>query len=409
MNCRFCNTKLEHVFIDLGHQPPSNSFLTEEQLDEPETTYPLKVFVCDKCFLVQIPESKKASEIFKEDYVYFSSQSPSNVSHAKEFADIMIKRFNPKSVLEIGSNDGYLLHWFKDRGCKVCGWEPSIGTAKIAIDSGIPTVTAFFGGKNLKLPFANKSDMPYKSDLICGLNVIAHQPDINDFVEGVRIALKPDGVAVFEFPHLKNLIEQRQFDTIYHEHYSYFSFMSICTIFNNNGLCIFDVDEIPEHGGSLRIYAQHKERVHPESTKVASLLGGEILDGITSMNHYSGFQYKVGKIKTDLVAFLIRQKSFGKAVFGYGAAAKGVTLLNTCGIKSDLLPLVVDRSPYKQGKYLPGSHIMVTSEDRIKFLKPEFILILPWNLRDEVEKQLVYAREWGAKFVTAIPELEIRG
>jgi len=405
MNCRACNEPLTHEFIDLGHQPPSNSFLTEEQLNEPEMTYPLKVFVCDKCFLVQIPESKKASEIFKDDYVYFSSQSPSNVSHAKEFADIMCERFglgSESKVLEIGSNDGYLLQWFKGIGCDVLGYDPAREAAEVARSKGIDTVADFFCTDNTQYLIGSV-------DLICGINVIAHQPDINDFVEGVRIALNPDGVAVFEFPHLQNLISQCQFDTIYSEHYNYFSFMAICTIFNNNGLCIFDVDEIPEHGGSLRIYAQHQKRVHAESTKVATLLGGEILDGITSMNHYSGFQYKVGKIKTDLVAFLIRQKSFGKAVFGYGAAAKGVTLLNTCGIKSDLLPLVVDRSPYKIGKYLPGSHIRVTSEDRIKFLKPEFILILPWNLKEEIMEQLSYAREWGAKFVTAVPELEVRG
>jgi SAM-dependent methyltransferase len=402
MNCRACNAPLTHELVDLGHQPPSNSFLTEEQLNEPEMTYPLKVFVCDKCFLVQIPESKKASEIFKEDYVYYSSQSPSNVSHAKEFVDLMVERFNPKNVLEIGSNDGYMLQWFKEKGCSVLGYDPARGPAEEARRKGIDTVADFFGTDGTQYLIGS-------IDLICGINVIAHQSDIKDFIGGVRIALKPDGVAVFEFPHLRNLINQRQFDTIYHEHYNYFSFMTICTIFNNNGLCIFDVDEIPEHGGSLRIYAQHKERVHPESTKVAVLLGGEVLDGITSMNHYSGFQYKVNKIKTDLVAFLIRQKAFGKAVFGYGAAAKGVTLLNTCGIKSDLLPLVVDRSPYKQGRYLPGSHIMVTSEDRIKFLKPEFILILPWNLKAEIIEQLSYIREWNGKFVTAVPELEVKG
>jgi SAM-dependent methyltransferase len=406
MNCRACNEPLIHEFINLGHQPPSNSFLTEEQLNEPETTYPLKVFVCDKCFLVQIPESKKASEIFEEGYVYFSSQSPSNVSHAKEFVRTMVNRFElglKSKVMEIGSNDGYMLQWFAEQGIVTVGIEPSRNPAATAIKKGIPTVIDFFSKDMATHPLIEG-----EFDLICGINVIAHQPDINDFVEGVRIALKPDGVAVFEFPHLQNLISQCQFDTIYHEHYNYFSFMAICTIFNNNGLCIFDVDEIPEHGGSLRIYAQHKDRVYPESTKVAVLLGGEVLEGVTSMNYYSGFQYRANKIKTNLVAFLIRQKMFGKAVFGYGAAAKGNTLLNYCGIKSDLLPLVVDRSPYKQGMYLPGSHILVSSEDRIKFLKPEFILILPWNIKEEIMEQLSYAREWGAKFVTAIPQLEVR-
>ena len=405
--CRSCGTPLVNVFVDLKHQPPSNSFLSEAQLDESETTYPLKVFVCDQCFLVQIPESKKASEIFKDDYIYFSSQSPSNVSHAKEFVDIMIERFGldmTSKVIEIGSNDGYLLKHFEGRVFSRMGFEPSHYCATEAAKNGVPTVATFFTS-NEALGLCSIGN---QADFICGINVIAHQPDINDFVKGVRITLKPTGVAVFEFPHLQNLIEECQFDTIYHEHYNYFSFMSICTIFNNNGLCIFDVDEIPEHGGSLRIYAQHKERVHPESTKVALLLGREILDGITSMNYYQGFQYKINKIKTDLVAFLIRQKTFGKAVFGYGAAAKGNTLLNYCGIREDLLPLVVDRSPYKIGKYLPGSHIFVNDEDRIRFLKPEFILILPWNLKEEIKEQLSYVRSWGCKFVTAVPELEVR-
>ena len=402
MNCRACNEPLVHEFIDLGHQPPSNSFLTEEQLNEPEMTYPLKVFVCNKCFLVQIPESKKASEIFKDDYVYFSSQSPSNVSHAKEFADKMCERFNPKTVLEIGSNDGYLLQWFKERGCDVLGYDPAREAAEVARGKGIETVADFFGTDNTLYLIGSV-------DLICGINVIAHQPDINDFVEGVRIALKPDGIAVFEFPHLMNLVEKCQFDTIYHEHYSYFSFMSICSIFKQHGLSVFDVDEIPEHGGSLRIFARHAQEQNWYLQNVSLMRGKEYAKEMYCLNYYSGFQYKVNKIKTDLVAFLIRQKSFGEAVFGYGAAAKGVTLLNTCGIKSDLLRLVVDRSPYKQGMYLPGSHIRVTSEDRIKFLKPEFILILPWNLKEEIMEQLSYAREWGAKFVTAVPKLEIKG
>jgi len=400
-NCNFCNNPLEHVFVDLYHQPASNSFLSSEQLNEPETYYPLKVFVCDKCFLVQVPEHKKATEIFQDEYIYFSSQSPSNVEHAKESINIMVERFNLNEnsfVVEIGSNDGYLLqHIYKKIPC--IGIDPSKRCAEEAIRKGIITLPKFFSSE-----LAKTID---KADLIYSINTLAHQPDINDFVKGVKIALKPDGVAVFEFPYLQNLIDKCQYDTIYLEHYSYFSFMSVCTIFNQNGLTIFDVEQIPEHGGSLRIYAQHENRVYPESVNVAILLGGEVLNGMNTLLHYSGFKYKIAKVKTDLVSFLIRQKKYGKAVVGYGAAAKGNTLLGYCGIRSDLLPFIVDRSPHKQGKYTPGSHIKIVDEAEIKKYKPEYILILAWNLCDEIEKQLSYARRWNVKFVVAIPELTI--
>ena len=391
-----------HVFIDLNHQPPSNSFLTN--LDEPEMTYPLKVFVCDQCFLVQLPEYKKATEIFNDDYVYFSSQSPANVSHAKEFADIMIERFGlgkGSKVLEIGSNDGYLLQWFQEKGCEVLGVDPAEGPVRSAHKKRVPTVLGFF-----RKGWAGQIDP--KADLICGINVLAHQPDINDFVEGVRIALKPDGVAVFEFPHLMNLVDKCQFDTIYHEHYHYFSFMVIREIFVKHGLIIFDVEEIPEHGGSLRIYATHKDNVtHGFSSGVSHLYFKEQQLGMKCLHYYTGFQYKVNKIKTDLVSFLIEQKRAGKLVMGYGAPAKAATLLNYCGVKSDLLPFVVDRSPHKIGKFMPGSHIPVVDEAKIRELRPEYILVLAWNLKEEIMGQLKYVREWKCKFIVPIPTIEV--
>jgi SAM-dependent methyltransferase len=399
MNCRVCGKELKNVFVDLGHQPPSNSFLSEEQLAEPETYYPLKVFVCDSCFHVQAPEYKHAGEIFRDDYIYHSSQSPSNVRHAEEFVNIMCSRFSldeNSKVLEIGSNDGYMLQFFDRKGVFAMGLEPSRNLSEIARARGCRSVEEFFS--------AYKATDIFKADLICGINVIAHTPDIMDFVKGIKIALKPEGVAVFEFPSLANLVAQKQFDTCYMEHFSYFSLLSISMIFQRMGLVVFDAEEIPEHGGSYRIYATHCAAI---TERFAGLLGKEVLSGMGTPNYYQGFQYKVDKIKIDLVSFLIRQKKAGKAVFGYGAAAKGNTFLNYLGVRSDLLPLVMDVSPYKQGKYLPGSHIRVADEDRIKFLKPEFVLILAWNLRDEISKQLSYIREWNGKFVTAIPELEI--
>jgi SAM-dependent methyltransferase len=403
IKCRFCNAELTHEFIDLGYQPPSNSFLSN--LNEPETTYPLKAYVCDQCFLVQVPESKKASEIFKDDYVYFSSQSPSNVSHAKEFADKMCERFGlgtESKVLEIGSNDGYLLQWFKERGCDVLGFEPADGPAEEAEKKGIKSLSFFTSTAAMS--------HPDNADLICGINVIAHQPDINDFVKGVRIALKPDGVAVFEFPHLMRTIEGCQFDQFYAEHFSYFSLMTVSAIFIQHGLLIFDADEIPEHGGSLRIYAGHSMNrnhwLHFDCRNKMDRINSREY-GMDNLNYYSGFRYKVNKIKTDLVSFLIEQKKLGKAVVGYGAPAKASTLLNYCGIRSDLLPFVVDRSPYKVGKYLPGSHISVRDEDHLKSIKPEYVLILAWNLKEEIMKQLSYIRDWNAKFVVAIPELTV--
>jgi hypothetical protein len=403
MNCRFCGRTGLHEFIDLGHQPPSNSFLTMEQLDEPETHYPLKVMVCDSCWLVQLPESKKATEIFKNDYPYYSSQSPSNVSHAKKYVEMMYERFNytlENRIMEIGGNDGYLLQHFP-KGSRVRNIEPAEGPACESIKRGIPTTISFFD-KELAKVFCDEFD------LICGINVLAHQPNINDFVEGLRIALKSTGVITMELPHLMRTIDGLQFDQIYHEHYSYFSFGTIKNIFLEHGLKIFDVDEIPEHGGSLRIYAKHCKECKQETLdSVPSLLNREFQKGMYSIHYYKGFQSKVEMIKTELVSLLIDLKREGKEVVAYGAPAKGNTLLNYCGIRSDLVEFTVDRSPYKQGKYLPGSHIRVTNEEELRKVRPDYVLILPWNLKKEIMEQLSYIKEWGGQFIVSIPELEV--
>lgn len=403
-NCQFCGAPLSQVFADLGHQPPSNSFLTEEQLNLPEVSYPLKVFVCSACWLVQIPETKRASDIFNDDYVYYSSQSPANVSHAKKYVEMMCRRFGygpGKHIFEIGSNDGYLLQWFQAAGCFVQGIDPADGPRQIAEERGIPTLHGFFDSKTA-------SALSMKFDLICGINVLAHQPHINDFVKGMKIALAPEGIITHEFPHLMRLVEGCQFDTIYHEHYSYFSLMTVCEIFARHGLEIFDVDEIPEHGGSLRIYAQHRDTgIHKLHHHVPILLSKEIDKGMNRLAYYQNFSQRVKKIKADLMAFLIDCAKNGRTVAGYGAPAKANTLLGYCGIKSDLLPFTVDRSPYKQNKYLPGSHIRVTDGEELKRYKPDYVIILPWNLKEEIMAQLSYIREWNGKFVVAIPRLGV--
>ena len=400
MQCRFCHTPLEHVFVDLGHSSPSNSFLTEKQLQEPEVFYPLKLYVCHKCWLVQLAEYKKAREIFSEEYVYYSSESPSNVSHAKEYVDMVIDWFKlgkGSTVYEIGSNDGYLLQHFP-KEIKTVGIDPAWGPAKKAAAKGITTMVEFFTTETAS------RIMP--ADLICGINVLAHQPDINNFVKALKIALAPNGVITQEFPHLMRLVEDCQFDTIYHEHYSYFSLETIRSIFLEHGLDVFDVEELPTHGGSLRIYAKHTPFIS-RSDKVGNLLSMEHERGMNRLDYYLGFQANIDTIKTQLVHFLIDAKMEGATVVGYGAAAKGVAFLNYCGIRSDLIPHVIDRSPHKHGKYLPGSHIPVVSEGILKEDKPAYVLILAWNLRDEIMEQLKYIRGWNGKFVVAIPELEI--
>ncbi len=407
MNCRFCKTHLTNVFIDLNNSPASNSFLTGDQLNEPEIFYPLKVFICDKCYLVQVDEYKKSDAIFSNDYVYFSSFSTSWLAHAKRYVDMMAERFgyNENSlVIELASNDGYLLQYFKERNIPVMGIEPTANTAEVAIEKGIKTVVEFFTAE-LADRFAN--DWNVKADLLLGNNVLAHVPDIVDFVLGMKLILKEDGVITMEFPHLMQLVDNNQFDTIYHEHFSYLSLYTVKQIFESQGLEIFDVDELSTHGGSIRIYAKHiEDNSKPISEKVDLLLQKEIDKGLNTLEYYNNFQQKVLKVKLDLTDFLIEQKRENKKVVAYGAAAKGNTLLNYCGIKSDLIHFVIDANPHKQNKYLPASHIPVLNEEQLKIAKPDYVIILPWNLKTEITDQLSYIREWGGKFVVAIPELE---
>lgn len=406
MNCRHCNNTLTHVFCDLQTCPPSNAMVKPEMLNHPETYFPLKVFVCEKCWLVQVDELEKADAIFNEEYTYFSSFSTSWLQHAKSYTDYMTERFgfNENSlVVEVASNDGYLLQYFKEKNIPVLGIEPTANTAQVAIEKGIENIIDFFGSSLA----GNK--LKSKADLILGNNVLAHVPNINDFVKGVKIALKPHGVNTFEFPHLLQLVKHNQFDTIYHEHFSYLSLTNLVSVFEQQGLEIFDVQELPTHGGSLRIFTKHKE----DSTKtielsVANMLAKEKAAGIDTTVYYQNFQSKIEKIKYDFISFLITQKRASKKVIGYGAAAKGNTLLNYCGIKgNDLIEFVVDASPYKQNKFLPGSRIPVLGKDKIEKAKPDFIVIFPWNLKEEISQQLQYVRNWDCKFVIAIPELSI--
>jgi len=406
MNCRHCNLKLTHVFCDLQTCAPSNAMIKLEELNRPETYFPLKVFICDSCWLVQVDEIEKAEDIFTDEYTYFSSYSSSWLAHAKTYSDYMIERFSlnyNSLVVEIASNDGYLLKNFVEAGIPVIGVEPTSNTAKVAEEKGIDCIIDFFSSR------LAENLLSQKADLILGNNVLAHVPDINDFVKGVKIALKPNGVNTFEFPHLCKLVEFNQFDTIYHEHFSYLSLTSLKIIFENQGLEIFDVQELPTHGGSLRIFTKHKEDNSKNiESSVVDLLNYETKIGVDSLGYYEGFQEKVDRIKNDFITFLLKAKRENKRVVGYGAAAKGNTLLNYAGVKAgDLIDYVVDASPYKQNKCLPGSRIPVFSPDRLYEVIPDYIVIFPWNLKDEISYQLRSFREYGSKFVVAIPELEI--
>lgn len=407
MNCRFCNAELTDVFIDLINSPASNSFLTKEQLNEPEAFYPLKVFTCRCCFLVQIDEYKKSESIFNNEYVYFSSFSTTALQHAKAYVDKMIARFHfseHSQVIEIASNDGYLLQYFKEKNVPVLGIEPTGNTADVSRSKGIENISEFFGTELAKKLVATNR----KADLLLGNNVLAHVPDIVDFVRGMSILLKDDGVITMEFPHLMQLVDNNQFDTIYHEHFSYLSFHTVKQIFKSQGLDMFDVEEVPVHGGSLRIYAKHEsDNSKSISENVHHLLEKEKSKGMTTLDYYNDFQKKSLSIKLDFTDFLVKQKWEGKKVAGYGAAAKGNTLLNYCGTKSDLIDFVVDANPAKQNKWLPGSHIPVVSEERIKGERPDFVIIFPWNIKEEVMKQLHYINDWGGKFVIPIPHLHV--
>jgi len=406
-HCRFCGNKLTEEFVDLGFSPPSNSFLKEEQLNSPEVHYPLKVMVCTNCFLVQTQGFSRSEEIFHSDYAYFSSYSSTWLQHAKAYSENMIARFglNESSLaIELASNDGYLLQYFKEKNVKVLGVEPSSNTAEVAISKGIRTIVDFFGTR-LANEMASRSEL---ADLLIGNNVLAHVPDIGDFVKGMKKILKPDGLITMEFPHLMKLIQFHQFDTIYHEHFSYLSLTVVKRIFESAGLELFDVEEITTHGGSLRIFAKHQgSEAYPIKDTVATMMRKESAFGLDRMDAFAHFQNRVNAIKNRFNKFLIDTRISGKTVAAYGAAAKGNTLLNFCGIRKDLIHFVVDASPHKQGRYTPGTHIPVVSEDLIRDVKPDYVVIFPWNIREEISGQLEYIRRWGGKFVVAIPGFEV--
>lgn len=408
MNCRFCNEPLHNKFVELANSPLSNAFLTEQQLNEAEVYYPLTIYACPKCHLVQIDEYKKATEIFNSEYVYFSSYSTSWVAHAKRYVESMIEKFGYDKnslVVEIASNDGYLLQHFTSLGVPVLGVEPTKNTAQVAISKGIPTVTEYFTTDFAKQLVAEGK----RADLVLGNNVLAHVPNINDFVEGLKTILKPQGVVSMEFPHLLQLVEHSQFDTIYHEHYSYLSFTTVQNVFAAHDLELFDVEEQSTHGGSLRIFAKHfDDHSRSVSKNVADLLKKEADAGMLTPDFYRNFQSHVNTIKNAFLKFLIELKLQGARVVGYGAAAKGNTLINYAGIKgNDLIEFVVDAAPSKQGKYLPGSHIPVYEPAKIRETRPDYVLIFPWNLKEEIIDQLSYIAEWGGKFVVFIPSLHV--
>ncbi len=406
--CRFCNNPLEHVFVDLGVSPVSNDFLTKDALSKMEPMYPLSVYVCEKCFLVQLPAYQSADSLFRDDYVYFSSFSKSWVQHASDYVDMMCERFgysNDSQVVELASNDGYLLQHFKAKGVPVLGVEPCANVAAAAEkEKGVPSVVKFFGVQTAKELLADGKS----ADLLLGNNVLAHVPDINDFVGGMKLLLKSDGVITMEFPHLMKLMDLNQFDTIYHEHYSYLSFSAVERIFSHHGLTLFDVEELGTHGGSLRIFARHTEdQSKPVTDRAIEMLNREDKAGYNSLEYYQSYQAQVEKTKRNLLTFLIEAKEQGKAVVGYGAPAKGNTLLNYCGIRTDFIDYTTDLSPHKQGLYLPGVHIPIYAPEKIMETKPDYVLILPWNLKNEIIEQMKEVRSWGGKFVTPIPVVEI--
>jgi len=404
--CRFCKSELNHTFVDLGMSPLSNAYLASSELNKAEKFYPLHAYVCDECFLVQLEEFESPDAIFS-DYAYFSSYSDSWLNHAKKYTELMIERFQfnqCSQVIEIASNDGYLLQFFQAQNIPVLGIEPAGNVAQVAIKKGIDTVVKFFGVQTAQ-ELANHGK---KADLLLGNNVLAHVPDINDFVAGMQIILKPDGVITMEFPHLLQLMNNNQFDTIYHEHFSYLSLLTVSKIFASHKLTVFDMEELPTHGGSLRIYAKHENNYKlPISHRLLALQQEEKEAGLQQINTYLDFSDKVISTKQKLLTFLIDAKKAGKTIIGYGAAAKGNTLLNYCGIRTDFLDYTCDRSPHKQGKFLPGTHIPIYSPDKIAETKPDYVLILPWNIKDEITQQLAYIREWGGKFVVPIPEVEV--
>ncbi|OGW81250.1 MAG: SAM-dependent methyltransferase [Omnitrophica bacterium RIFCSPHIGHO2_02_FULL_51_18] len=403
--CRFCGNHLSEPFLDLGKTPLANSYLKKEDLSRYESVFPLRVFLCEKCFLVQLADVNTSEHIFSDEYAYFSSFSESWLRHAKDYTDLMVRRFGlneNSTVVEIASNDGYLLQYFHEKGIPVLGIEPSGNCADVAIKKGIPTEIKFFGTQTAReLKKQNKL-----ADLLVGNNVLAHVPDLNDFVGGLKIALKPEGILTMEFPHLLQLIKEGQFDTIYHEHFSYFSFSVVEKVFARHGLTLFDVAELPTHGGSLRIYGRHAENMKLAVTNAVEKIKKRETDfGLFDEETYRRFNERVENVKKSLLEFLDDCRKNGKTVVGYGAPAKGNTLLNYCGIGTGLIQYTVDASPHKQGHYLPGSHLPIFAPEKIKETKPDYVLILPWNLKDEIAGQMAFIREWGGKFVVPIPEL----
>ncbi|MDD5016356.1 MAG: class I SAM-dependent methyltransferase [Atribacterota bacterium] len=404
-NCRLCGMVLKKPFLSLGNSPLANSYLTKTQLGMMEPFYPLDVYICEHCFLVQIDECETAQNIFTSEYAYFSSYSDSWLQHSKLYVDMMIKRFgfNKESfVVEIASNDGYLLQYFKEHDVPTLGVEPARNAAEVAIEKGIQTDVSFFN----TLYASEMREKSRLADLIIGNNVLAHNPNINDFVKGLGIALKPSGIITMEIPHLLRLIEHNQFDTIYHEHYSYFSFHAVKKLFELHNLEIFDVEELSTHGGSLRVYVKNN---HDQSKRISpgvnEILQSEKNFGLLDMNTYHEFDERIKSTKRNLLSFLIEAKKSGKRIVGYGAPAKGNTLLNYCGIRADFLDYTVDRSLQKQNKFLPGTHIPIKHPDRIKEDKPDYVLILPWNIKEEIMGQLSFISEWGGRFVIPIPKV----
>jgi len=406
MKCRHCGTPLEHTFLDLGFAPPSNAYLTTEELTRPEKYYPLKIRVCDQCWLVQTEDYARADQLFSPDYAYFSSTSTTCLAHATRYAEQMTQQLGlskDSMVIEVASNDGYLLKNFVAAGIPCLGIEPTDSTAEAAEKLGIPVLREFFGERLGRQLAADGK----QADLVVGNNVYAHVPDINDFTSGLRVALKPGGTITLEFPHLKRLIEHTQFDTIYHEHFSYLSLFTVRCIFKAAGLRVWDVEELPTHGGSLRVYGCHDDDPRQESPAVSALLTEERKCGLQTLTAYHGFQAKADKVKDDLLSFLIEQKRAGKKVAAYGAAAKGNTLLNYAGVKTDLLPFVCDAAAAKQGKYMPGSHIPILPPSALAQESPDYVLILPWNIAAEVRQENAELAERGARFVTVVPKLEV--
>jgi SAM-dependent methyltransferase len=407
MKCRHCGSELELPLVDLGSAPPSNAYLTEQTLRAPEKWYPLRVLVCTRCWLVQTEDYAQAQEMFDADYAYFSGFSSTWLAHCERYVADMTGRFElgPAShVVEVAANDGYLLQYVQARNIPCTGVEPTARTAAAARARDVRIVEDFFSVR-LARELAAQAQ---QADLTTANNVLAHVPDINDFVAGFAVLLKPTGVATFEFPHLLKLVAESQFDTIYHEHFSYLSLTAVERIFGANGLAVFDVEEYPTHGGSLRVFAQRSDTApHPRGAQVDKLLEREAQADMTTAHYYAGFQARTDKIKNDFLTFLLDAKRQGKFVAAYGAAAKGNTLMNYAGIRPDLIPFVVDRNPAKQGKYMPGSRIPIAAEAQLRRSMPDYVVILPWNLKAEVMQQLEYVKAWGGKFVTAVPDLEI--